>query len=396
MAARILLTTTVHWPSAARLIGAFANAGAAVDALLPAGHIAAHSRYLKRRHFHDPLFPELGLVRAITESQPDLLIAGDDRALAQALRLEGRFPDLIARSFGRAVSYQTIVSRSAFIAAAHDLAIAAPESLAIESESDLQQGLASLGFPAVLKIDGMWGGDGVAVLHSPAQAAEAWRRLAVPPSRLRSVARAVLRRDAHFLREAVHKPRRAVSLQRFVPGTAATTAFACWKGRVLATLHMDVLETMHTRGPASVLKRVDDPDMEHAAIQLAEHFELSGLHGLDFVRDGAGKAQLVEMNPRATQTCALALGPGRDLAAALVACVSPGLKERPALTANPLIALFPQEWRRDPASPWLHQAYPDVPWDDEAVLRACLEPGETSPDRRRRSTALTLRQAIGP
>jgi hypothetical protein len=161
---------------------------------------------------------------------------------------------------------------------------------------------------------------------------------------------------------------------------------------------MDVLEVLHARGPATVMRRVECRAMEQAAIRIAERFGLSGLHGLDFIRDRHGTPHLIEMNPRATQTSAFAFGPGRDLAAALVAEVAATLPApRPLVTENPVIALFPQEWRRDPQSGWLHSAYTDVPWDDPAVLRACLAPGEESPERRlaTRSTALTLHQVVG-
>jgi hypothetical protein len=170
-------------------------------------------------------------------------------------------------------------------------------------------------------------------------------------------------------------------LQHFVPGTPATTAFACWQGRVLASVHMDVLETVRPNGPASVMRRIHCPHMELAALRLAERFGLSGLHGLDFIRDPDGRVHLIEINPRATPTSALALGPGRDPTAALAASVSPSIQgARPAPTDNPVIALFPQEWRRNPDSDWLRTAHLDVPWDDPAVLRACLEPGEPAPE----------------
>jgi hypothetical protein len=39
---------------------------------------------------------------------------------------------------------------------------------------------------------------------------------------------------------------------------------------------------------------------------------------------------------------------------------------------NDTVAIFPREWQRDPASPWLQLAHHDVPWDDPAVLLASL------------------------
>jgi hypothetical protein len=51
---------------------------------------------------------------------------------------------------------------------------------------------------------------------------------------------------------------------------------------------------------------------------------------------------------------------------------------RPALTQARQIALFPQEWRRAPDSPWLNNAFHDVPWDDPAVLQALIHGGRKS------------------
>jgi len=395
---RILLTTTMHWPSAARLASAFAGVGCTVEALLPLRHVANKSRFVAAVHDYDPMFPARSLNKAVRRAEPDLVVPCDDRALSHLLRIDN--PALLERSLGRVESYPALVSRCDLIAEARALGIPAPQTIQVPREADLEGALVQIGLPAVLKVDGSWGGDGVAVVRNLEQARAAWQRLAVTPSPLRSVARAMLRRDAHFLRDALNPQEITVSLQRYVPGTPATSAFACHRGQMLASIHMDVLEVQHANGPATVMRRADCPDMAAAAERLAARFGLSGLHGLDFIRDATGRAHLIEMNPRATQTAAFAFGPGQDLAAALAATVSPVIRgPRPVLTENPVIALFPQEWRRDPASAWLHCAYADVPWDDPAVLRACLEPGEPAPERRteRRApvAALTVRQAVG-
>jgi hypothetical protein len=49
-------------------------------------------------------------------------------------------------------------------------------------------------------------------------------------------------------------------------------------------------------------------------------------------------------------------------------------------TARPLaqlVAFFPEEWWRDPDSPFLHSTYHDVPWNDPPLLRYCVERGPT-------------------
>ena len=42
------------------------------------------------------------------------------------------------------------------------------------------------------------------------------------------------------------------------------------------------------------------------------------------------------------------------------------------MTTEDTIALFPQEWQRDPASPLIRSAYHDVPWDAPALVRAYI------------------------
>jgi hypothetical protein len=385
---KVLISTTVRWPSAARLAGAFAESGCTPDALFPDDHPLAASRYPAGRHLYRPLRPLHSLRRAIEKSGPDLVVACDDRAVAHLLGLHAKAQDqadrsireLIQRSLGTPRHYAQMSSRSGFIAAAREAGIAAPQTVAVETERDFDAALATLGLPAVLKLDASWGGDGVALLRTAHEAKSAWRRLTRPPSRLRSLARAARRRDAHHLLAALCPPHPSLSLQRHVAGRPATTSFACWQGEVIAANHFDVLQTSGAHGPASVVKRVDDPAMDQAARRLARRFELSGLHGLDYVRDEAGAVHLIEINPRATQTGHLAFAGGDDLVAALVSHAgNAGQTQRPATPAGDLVALFPQEWARDRASPWLGAAYHDVPWDDPRVIDACLASQPSAP-----------------
>ena len=46
---------------------------------------------------------------------------------------------------------------------------------------------------------------------------------------------------------------------------------------------------------------------------------------------------------------------------------------REPVTTKAEIAIFPREWMRDPASPWLKNAYHDVPWEDPDVVRAGIQ-----------------------
>jgi hypothetical protein len=116
--------------------------------------------------------------------------------------------------------------------------------------------------------------------------------------------------------------------------------------------------------------------MDRAAKVLASRLKLSGFDGLDFILYGesedeeSGTPWLIEMNSRATQIAHLALGPGHDLAAAAFSAIGGvPVHPRPLLTTEDTIALFPQEWERDPNSQWIRSAYHDVPWDAPALVR---------------------------
>src|ERR1700743_1070263 len=110
MSPRVLLTTTMLWPSTARLAGAFAGVGARVEALLPIGHVAGKSRFVSARHDYDPMFPARALRKAVEASEPDLVVPCDDRALAQLLALDA--PALLERSLGPVENYPALVSRA--------------------------------------------------------------------------------------------------------------------------------------------------------------------------------------------------------------------------------------------------------------------------------------------
>lgn len=369
MATRILLSTTVTWPAAARLAGAFASCGASVEAFAPRRHPIADSSVLDKLYPYRPLQALSGLREVLETANPDIVLPCDDRATRHLVALakeDARFADIVACSLGRIGSYETLFSRNVFLNEAAALGIDVPVTREVATEADLKAALHVTGLPVVLKSDGSWGGDGVSFAQNYDEALSAFRHMALAPSRLRSLARAAKRQDAHFLMQAVEPQDYAISVQRFVDGTPATCAFAAWNGEVLANLCMDVMQTVKHAGPATVLRRAVSPEMDEAARRIAHRFALSGFHGLDFMRDKLGKLHLIEINPRATQICHLALGARHDLPAALIGALEgKPAKPRVAVTSAELIALFPQ-------SQGLHVAgaYHDIPADDPKLLHA--------------------------
>lgn len=382
MTSRILIYATMNWPSAARYAAGFVAAGGEVHAACPDNALVRLSRYVTKTHAYRPLTPLRALRRAIAASTPDLIVACDDRAVSHLVRLhtaemkKSGVPSsaarIIARSLGKPENYARVISRYGSLQEIQDRGVRVPDTLPIAGEPDVDHGLSALGLPVVIKSDGSWGGEGVVVAHTREEAHAAWRKLAQAPSRLRSLARALRRKDTHFLLAALKPETSPVCMQRFIPGRPAASAFAAHNGKIVALFHYDVLVADATIGPPNVIRRVNDTEMDRAARIVAERFQLSGLHGLDFIRDEAGQVHLIEINPRATQGGTLPFGEGRDLAAGLAQTLTDRPVGRRSAIGNDVVVFFPREIRRDPASPYLREGYHDVPHDDPAVLRMML------------------------
>src|ERR1019366_2199392 len=132
-------------------------------------------------------------------------------------------------------------------------------------------------------------------------------------------------------------------MQRFIVGTLAASAFAAWRGEIVGSFNYDVLVADPVIGPPNVIRRIDCPQMRLASQVAAHEFGLSGLHGIDFIRDREGNTHVLEVNPRATHGGTLAFGAGRDLPSALASAMTGiPMAMRPAID-NDIVALFPRE-----------------------------------------------------
>jgi formate-dependent phosphoribosylglycinamide formyltransferase (GAR transformylase) len=363
---------------------ALANAGCTVDAVCPPGHPVAKTSAVCQTHTYQGLAPLNSFKAAIIASSPDLIVPGDDLAtrhlhdLHRRGRREGNagavICALIERSLGPAESFPVVFARSAFIEAAHQSGIRVPNTGVVENTDDLRKQAGRLGFPLVLKANGTSGGDGVKIARTLEEAARTLRSLQAPPLFARAAKRALVDQDATLLWPSLLRRRFVVNAQAFVVGREATSTIFCWNGSLLAALHFEVLNKMHAAGHAAVLRLIEHPEMSVAAEKIVRRLNLSGFYGFDFMLEThTDNAYLIEVNPRTTQVGHLALGAGRDLPAALYAALCGDIvPETPKVTEKDTIALFPQEWMRDPTSDFLRSGYHDVPWDEPALVSHCI------------------------
>jgi hypothetical protein len=370
---KILICTTLWWPSSARLAMAFLRHGCHVSALCPPGHPLRFVTGIRSIYSYQGL-AAIGLLRAaIRAAQPTLLVPCDDVAVWQLHALHASEPDLrplIERSLGAAEAYPAIQQRGEVLRVAQSLGIRVPVTQKLHSADELMHW--SFDKPAVLKLDGTWGGEGVTIVRSLTEATQkfhsapktlkawmAWKRYLV---------------NRHFFALWVWQRRKAskMTIQEFIPGRPATTMFACWRGEVLASSTVKVLVSSAPTGAANVVQVFKNHEIEEAVRLLARKFQLSGFHGLDFVvEQDTDAAYLLELNPRATQLGHLNLSDDGDLAGVMAGKLRNEVPDKiaPENQIQSAIAFFPYAFKSNPGSVYLHQGHHDVPWDEPALVR---------------------------
>jgi|SRR5271157_5575279 len=380
----VLLAATLRWPAPARLAMALANVGCKVTAVCPGQHPLCMTTAVDLICPYYALAPLRSFRAAIHRARPDLIIPGDDLSTFHLHELHKKHREeddsdrwmckLIERSLGASNSFEIVHDRASVIQLARQEGVRAPKSEVIHSVEDLRNWTSQAGFPTVLKASGTTGGEGVRIVTTQEEAERKLRTLQAPPLLARALKRTVVNRDLTLLRPSLMRKKPIVSAQEFINGPDGTSLIASWEGNVVAELHFEVLKRQYTGGPATVLRSIENLEMRAAARKLASRLKLSGLYGFDFILEtDSGKAHLLELNPRTTQVGHLNLGPGQDITPALVAALTGTHHSNISPSTNSkIIALFPGEWMREPASCYLQAGYHDVPWAEPELVRTFI------------------------
>jgi carbamoylphosphate synthase large subunit len=377
----ILLATTGQLPSTARLAMELHEAGAQVSLIAPNNHPAWTLPLLRQRLIYHAFAPQYGLEAALLRLQPDMVIPCDERTVRDLHAIAGKTTHrhvrrLIVESTAPAASYPVITSRAALLSLARDVGVRVPPSMPLPDKTALDRWTKDHAAPFVLKADGSWAGFGVRIISSAGAVKDAYARMTRPASGRIALRESLLEGNYFEIRSWLRRERPAMSVQGYVDGWPANIGVACWRGEVLAATCAEAVATTSATGPSTVARIIQNPEMMDAATRIVRALGLSGMIGFDFMIEAAtGAALLIEMNPRNTPICAVRLGPGRDLAEALVARLSGRpVRDRPPRTERDIVVFFPDTWTEDPASHFLHSGYHDVPWEQPDLLRALMLP----------------------
>jgi predicted ATP-grasp superfamily ATP-dependent carboligase len=356
---------------------AFLRHGCHVSALCPPGHPLRFVAGMGSIYSYQGL-ASMGLLRAaIRAAQPTLIVPCDDIAVWQLHALHATETDLrplIELSLGAAEAYPAIQQRGELLRIAQSLGIRVPFTQILTSAEELKDW--NFDRPAVLKLDGTWGGEGVMIVRSLTEATQKFH--AAPKTLKAWMACKRFLVNRHFFALWVWRRQKTskMTIQEFIPGRPATTMFACWRGEVLASSTVEVLVSQAPTGAANVVQVLKNKEIEEAVRMLAWKLQLSGFHGLDFVLEqDTDAAYLLELNPRATQLGHLNLSAHGNLAGVLAAKLKNEVPDAIA-SENQIqtgaIAFFPFAFKSNPGSVYLHQGYHDVPWEEPALVRELM------------------------
>jgi len=279
---------------------------------------------------------------------------------------------LIETSLGPPESCQPLKRRSLLTELALLPSVRVPPMHAIGDLGALKAWAATQDLPIFLKLDGQSGGEDIIRLADRAGIRKAYVSMKLRRSWLRSLWSAVWRQDVEPMLTRLRDGRPAMSAQSNAAGRPANCAVACWGGEILGFVAVEAVHTTTTFGSASVVRRVGGRDMRAAAESIVRHLGISGMCGFDFmIDDRSGEAMLIEINPRATQITHFPLGPEGDLLTALLRALEgrPAAPQSLEILPEAEIALFPQEWQRDPRSPYLRSAFHDAPYEEPELLK---------------------------
>jgi carbamoylphosphate synthase large subunit len=377
----VLLATTGQLPSTARLAMELHEVGAQVSLIAPDNHPARTLELFRHRVTYHAFAPRRCLEATLRRLRPDIVIPCDERTVRDLHAIAGRTKDpdvkrLIAASTAPEASHPVITSRAAFLALAQQEGVRVPPSMPLPDQGALDRWTQSHATPFVLKADGSWAGFGVKIISNAATAGDAFTRMTRPVSARVALRESLLEGNHFEFRSCFRRERPAMSVQGYVDGWPANIGVACWQGEVLAATCAEAVATTSATGPSTVARIIHNAEMIDAATRMVRALGLSGMIGFDFMIEAAtGAAYLIEMNPRNTPICALRLGPGRDLAEALVARIAGRpVRERSPRTERDIVVFFPDTWQEDPASHFLHSGFHDVPWEQPDLVRALMLP----------------------
>lgn len=386
---KTLIVSLESWPTIARLPKALQQSGFEVAALCYRNSFLAATRYL------DQLFPlrsrRFGgvvlhqLTEIINQWNPQLIIPGDDRTVFFFQRIiqlhqsgKRTFPpkmlETLNLSFGNFDWLAETTSKLRTLRRAQGLGLKTPGFACPGSVEEAVSQAKELGWPVVVKKSTSWGGGGVTFCDNERQVKAIYAKYSMANRQQDRLKSGLMQMHGRTLESEWFPADPSITVNEAIQGKAAMIAVAAATGKILAYATA-IKEQCHPtpKGPPSVVRLVHHAGIFQTAEKLVRHWGATGLISFDFMLTAEGEASLIECNARPICLSYMGSLSGCDLCLALHHHFA-GLEiPAPSNPRHEVVAQFPREWRRDSQSPYLREAYHDVPWDDPDLVKKLIK-----------------------
>lgn len=234
------------------------------------------------------------LIAALQDQPADVVLATIDASVEALHRHRESIGALTIPALGSVESVEIALSKERTLEVARTLGLPVPRSISASSPEELTAAVTELGAPCVVKPTRSWrdlgeGGERLAPVY--VGDAEAGRQLVD-----------LARPDAPLL------------VQELAPGIRETVKLFRVRGRTLVRLAMIVHRAWPPLGGSSVMRTTVTPpeDTLGYAERLVAEIDLEGYAEVEFRRDGQGRALLMEVNPRLSQSVEVSTRAGVD------------------------------------------------------------------------------------
>ena len=402
MRPRILLISMADWFGPTRLPRVLRKAGFEIGILADPEGLLATSRHVDFRYALSPDLVRLGVLgpvlRTIEGFAPRLVVPCDETAvhLLQNIAMSwdgARGPggqlrvmippmvrEIVLRSLGEARTFAVRTSRPLARKMAGLLGIPAPPSAPVPYLQSAEGFARDHGWPVVLTRGGRIGGDQVRICANSAELHAGYAALTQDETQAGGLRRAAryaywsLRTGFHLAGD-ITRPLgdgSQMAIEAVIPGRPASYTVVAYDGRWLGGIAA-ISERVYPpgSGASSVVRLIHEPAMADAGQKLVGRFGFTGFGGLDFMRDDStGQLWFLRFNARPTPLSHLGALAGGDLCTALYAAVTNAPIPPPKPFKETSVALFPQDWARDPDAADRGAEYADLPEEDDRLLAA--------------------------
>jgi predicted ATP-grasp superfamily ATP-dependent carboligase len=272
--------------------------------LKKAGHVPTFSSRWCQRGYVAPSYEGhntgpflLYLLQLLDYTNARVLIASSDGTLALIREHRETLEQRVRIALAKEPALSVAINKDQTLEIAERLGLGVPRSAMLEAASEVSAALREVGLPAVVKpIESwLWGENGQPAVRLICQ-------LVTTPEEARKAVAELTSYGGKVL------------FQQFLSGSRESISFLYAKGEVYARFAQWARRTQPPLGGTSVYRQsISLPeDIACQAERLVRAIELEGYSEIEFRRDRAGKAYLMEINPRLSASVEVAVRAGVD------------------------------------------------------------------------------------